>query len=90
MRRIIWPALLTIPAAWPLTAVAQFDSDDGILHLFRLNGLDDALRQGATYAPWFSSFAFGYGHRCSATMGRWRTTRLSQQIPVATRQVVER
>jgi uncharacterized membrane protein len=39
-----------------------FSSEDGILHLFRLHGLDDAIRQGVIYPRLFPDFAFGYGH----------------------------
>jgi hypothetical protein len=65
MRRTTWLvllALLTIPAVWPLTTVALLKTDDGVIHLFRLHGLDDALHQGILYPRLFPSFAFGYGH----------------------------
>jgi 6-pyruvoyl-tetrahydropterin synthase related domain len=54
--------LLTLPAAWPLAAGWLFKSDDGLLHLFRLRGLDAAIRQGVLYPRIFPEFAFGYGH----------------------------
>src|SRR6476646_10248926 len=65
MRRLIWPVFLLlsiVPAVWPLTTVELFKSDDGVAHLFRLHGLDDALRQGIFYPRILPSFAFGYGH----------------------------
>src|SRR6202022_3062044 len=65
MKRYLWPALLavmTLPALWPFTTVVFFGSDDGILHLFRIHGLDDAIHQGILYPRLFPTFAFGYGH----------------------------
>jgi 6-pyruvoyl-tetrahydropterin synthase related domain len=65
MKRYLWLALLTVmtlPAVWPFTTVVFFGSDDGLLHLFRLHGLDDAIHQGILYPRLFPTFAFGYGH----------------------------
>ncbi len=61
-RRWLWlVALLAIPAMLPLAAVPFFRSDDGLLHLFRVPGLDTALKQGEFFPRLFPSFAFGYG-----------------------------
>ncbi len=54
--------LLTLPAVWRLATATFFLSDDGILHLWRLRGLDDALQHGIFYPRIFPQFAFGYGH----------------------------
>lgn len=65
MKNYRWWLLLlisTLPVVWPYTTTAFFKSDDGILHLFRLSGLDDALRQGILYPRFLPAFAFGYGH----------------------------
>src|SRR5438270_1924258 len=63
-RRYLAPALLALlmlPAVWPLTTVGFLSTDDAILHLFRLHGLDDAIQQGILYPRLFPTFAFGYG-----------------------------
>lgn len=54
--------LLGLPAVFPLWQTGYFSSHDGMLHLYRLMGLDDALRAGVLYPRWFPDFAFGYGH----------------------------
>ncbi len=54
--------LLGLPAVIPLCRAGYFASHDGMLHLYRLMGLDDALRAGVLYPRWFPDFAFGYGH----------------------------
>jgi hypothetical protein len=65
MRRFMWPVLLvllTLPAVWPLATSPFIRSDDILVHLFRLHGLDDAIHQGVFYPRLFPDFAFGYGH----------------------------
>ena len=65
MKRSLWPALLLllmIPAVWPVLTVPFLHADDIVIHLFRVAGLDDALRNGILYPRWFPDFAFGYGH----------------------------
>ena len=72
VRRFYGPLLLCLcilPSVWPLTTVGFLYSDDGILHLFRLHGLDDAIQQGILYPRLFPSFAFGYGHALLAYYG---------------------
>src|SRR5438132_1097280 len=72
VRRFYGPPLLCLcilPSVWPLTTGGFFRSDDGILHLFRLHGLDDAIQQGILYPRLFPSFAFGYGHAVLAYYG---------------------
>jgi len=68
-----WPlvalCLLGIPAAWPLSQLPFFVSDDGLFHLYRLAALDEALRQGVLYPRLFPSFAYGYGQAVLAYYG---------------------
>jgi hypothetical protein len=54
--------LLGLPALIPLCQSGYFSSHDGLLHLYRLMGLDGAVRAGVLYPRWFPDFAFGYGH----------------------------
>lgn len=54
--------LLSLPALAPLLSPGYFASHDGQLHLYRLMGLDQAVRAGVLYPRWFPDFAFGYGH----------------------------
>ncbi|MGC8826965.1 MAG: 6-pyruvoyl-tetrahydropterin synthase-related protein [Anaerolineae bacterium] len=54
--------LLGLPALIPLCQASYFSSHDGLLHLYRLMGLDGAMRAGVLYPRWFPDFAFGYGH----------------------------
>jgi hypothetical protein len=68
-----WPllalCLLGIPAAWPLSQLPFFTSDDGLFHLYRLAALDEAFRQGVLYPRLFPSFAYGYGQAVLAYYG---------------------
>ncbi|MGQ9515913.1 MAG: 6-pyruvoyl-tetrahydropterin synthase-related protein [Anaerolineae bacterium] len=54
--------ILSLPAVLPLCQAGYFTSHDGMLHLYRLMGLDQAMRAGVLYPRWFPDFAFGYGH----------------------------
>jgi hypothetical protein len=54
--------LLVLPALAPLARPGFFESHDGIFHVYRLAGLDRAVRAGVLYPRWFPEFAFGYGH----------------------------
>jgi hypothetical protein len=58
----LWAVLLSVPAGWPLLGATYFASDDGQDHLFRVTGLDNALRQGILYPRVFANFAYGYGY----------------------------
>lgn len=57
-----WVVLLVLPALAPLARAGFFDSHDGIFHVYRLAGLEQAIRSGVLYPRWFPEFAFGYGH----------------------------
>lgn len=57
-----WVVLLALPALAPLFRAAYFGSHDGLIHLYRLAALDQAVRSGALYPRWFPDLAFGYGH----------------------------
>ncbi|MCL7455502.1 MAG: 6-pyruvoyl-tetrahydropterin synthase-related protein, partial [Anaerolineae bacterium] len=54
--------LLALPALAPLARSGFFESHDGLLHVYRLEALDRAVRAGVLYPRWFPEFAFGYGH----------------------------
>ena len=65
-----WPApaaavlLLLIVALFGAVALLQpglFASHDGVFHVYRLQALDTALRDGAIYPRWAGDFYFGYG-----------------------------
>jgi hypothetical protein len=58
----LWAILLTLPALIPLLRPGFFDSPDGLMHLYRLPALEQAVRSGVLYPRWFPEFAFGYGH----------------------------
>jgi len=53
--------LLSLPALAPLLRPGFFSSDDGLLHLYRMMGLDHAIQAGVLYPRWLPDFAFGYG-----------------------------
>jgi hypothetical protein len=57
-----WAVVLTLPALVPLLRGGFFASDDGLIHVYRLAALDEAVRAGVLYPRWFPEFAFGYGH----------------------------
>lgn len=52
---------LSLPAILPLTSPEYFRTDDGPLHIYRLVGLADALRQGIVFPRLFPAFAYEYG-----------------------------
>jgi hypothetical protein len=56
-----WVVPLILPALIPLARPGFFESHDGLFHIYRLAGLDEAVRAGAFYPRWFPHFAFGYG-----------------------------
>ncbi len=65
-RGIPWGLLLvvtaaTLPPLWLLAQPGFFASDDGLFHLYRVQALGDAVRQGVIYPRWFQEFGFGYG-----------------------------
>lgn len=53
--------LLSVPALWLLLRPGYFVSDDGMIHLYRLAALDEAMHAGVAFPRWFPDFAFGYG-----------------------------
>lgn len=55
----VW--LLTLPALTPLFQPTLTRSADGLLHLYRVVALDDALQQGVLFPRWLPDLAFGYG-----------------------------
>jgi hypothetical protein len=57
-----WVVLAVLPALAPLARAGLFGSHDGIFHVYRLAGLEQAMRSGVLYPRWFPEFAFGYGH----------------------------
>ena len=59
---LIGVLLLSLPAIAPLLNGGYFVSHDGMLHLYRLLGLDHAVAAGTLYPRWFPEFGFGYGH----------------------------
>jgi len=59
---LIGVILLSLPAIVPLLGPGYFVSHDGMLHIYRLIGLDQAISAGSLYSRWFPDFAFGYGH----------------------------
>lgn len=65
-RAIPWGLILvlaaaTLPVLWLLVRPGFFTSDDGLFHLYRVQALGDAVRQGVLYPRWFQEFGFGYG-----------------------------
>jgi uncharacterized membrane protein len=51
-----------LAALVPLARPGFFVSDDGMIHLYRLMGLDAALHAGVFLPRLFPDFAFGYGY----------------------------
>ncbi len=66
MKRFDWGwlgvTLGALAALAPLARPGFFVSDDGMIHLYRLMGLDAAFRAGVFFPRWFPDFAFGYGY----------------------------
>ncbi len=66
MKRLAVGWLLTtigaLPALLPLARPGFFVSDDGMIHLYRLMGLDVAIHAGIFFPRLFPDFAFGYGY----------------------------
>ncbi len=57
---LVW--LLTLPALTPLLQPHTLtDSADGLLHLYRLVALKQAVGQGAFFPRWLPDLAYGYG-----------------------------
>ncbi len=56
---LLW--LFTLPAASPLIQPTLTASADGLLHLYRVVALEQAIRQGALFPRWLPDLAFGYG-----------------------------
>lgn len=56
---LVW--LLTFPAITPFLQPILPWSADGLLHLYRIVALDQALRQGVLFPRWLPDLAFGYG-----------------------------
>lgn len=54
--------LLTVPALVLFTRAGYWQSDDGLIHLYRLMSLHDATRWGQWYPRIFPEFAFAYGY----------------------------
>jgi hypothetical protein len=61
-RGLILATLGALPALVPLARPGFFVSDDGMIHLYRLMGLDAALHAGVFLPRLFPDFAFGYGY----------------------------
>ncbi len=65
-RTVPWALLLVIalaglPTAWLLRRPGFFVTIDGLFHLYRVQALGEAVRQGVLYPRWFQEFGFGYG-----------------------------
>ncbi len=64
-RPTLWHALLagllTLPAALPLFHPTLTHSADGLLHLYRVMALAQAITQGHFWVRWLPDLAFGYG-----------------------------
>jgi hypothetical protein len=56
---LLW--LFSFPALTPLLQATITQSDDGLLHLYRLVALDQAIQQGAWFPRWLPDLAYGYG-----------------------------
>lgn len=56
---LVW--LFALPAVTPLWQPTLTDSADGLLHLYRLVALDQAVRQGVLFPRWLPDLAYGYG-----------------------------
>ncbi len=56
---LVW--LLSVPAVTPLIQPTLTRSADGLLHLYRIVALDQALQQGAFFPRWLPDLAYGYG-----------------------------
>ena len=48
--------VLWLTSAWPST------THDGLIHMYRIRALADALRAGVLYPRWFPDYSFGYGY----------------------------
>lgn len=53
--------LLTVPALVPFLRAGYWQSHDGLIHLYRLISLEDAVVWGQWYPRLFPDFAFNYG-----------------------------
>ncbi len=53
--------LLTLPAITPFIQPAPPQTADGLLHLYRVVALDQAIQQGVFFPRWLPDLAFGYG-----------------------------
>lgn len=64
-RPTLWHALLAglfiLPAALPLFHPTLTHSADGLLHLYRVMALAQAITQGHVWVRWLPDLAFGYG-----------------------------
>ncbi|MCB0208425.1 MAG: hypothetical protein KDJ52_03825 [Anaerolineae bacterium] len=56
---LLW--LFIIPAITPLLQPTITESADGLLHLYRLVALKQAMGQGAFFPRWLPDLAYGYG-----------------------------
>jgi uncharacterized membrane protein len=56
---LVW--LLTIPAILPLMQPTLPHSADGLLHLYRMAALKEAVMQGQLFPRWLPTLAYGYG-----------------------------
>ncbi len=56
---LVW--LFIFPALSPLIQSTLPRSADGLLHLYRIVALDQALQQGAIFPRWLPDLAYGYG-----------------------------
>ena len=56
---LLW--LLCLPALFPLLQPTITQSADGLLHLYRLVALQQAVQQGGLFPRWLPDLAYGYG-----------------------------
>ncbi len=56
------PALLTLPALWPLISEGLPRAQDTVMHLMRLGALDYQIRHGTLYPRWLPGLMLGHGY----------------------------
>ncbi len=56
---LVW--LFTVPAVLPLIQPTITHSADGLLHLYRVMALQQAIQQGGLFPRWLPDLAYGYG-----------------------------
>lgn len=60
--REFMPALLAVPALWPLISEGLPRGQDTVMHLMRLGALDHQIRHGTLYPRWLPGLMLGHGY----------------------------